>query len=63
MELESCHFPDAYKFEVASRCLKFFGPLVYAVLETMMMMMMMKLKTKWFCNEIPLCEVVELCGF
>lgn len=41
---------------------KFFGPLVYAVLETMMMMMM-KLKTKWFCNEIPLCEVAELCGF
>jgi len=39
----------------------FFGPLIYAVLETMMMMM--KLKTKRFCNEIPLCEVAELCGF
>jgi hypothetical protein len=50
---------------------KFCGPLVYAVLETVIMVvvvlvvvvMMMKLRTKGFCNEIPLCEVAELCGF
>lgn len=24
MELESCHFSNAYKFEVASRCLEVF---------------------------------------
>jgi hypothetical protein len=44
---------------------KSYGPLVYAVRETMMMMRVrvMKLKTKWFCNEIPLCKVAEMCGF
>jgi hypothetical protein len=60
MELESYHFFYAYNFEVASRCLEVLWASVYAMLETMMVM---KLKTKWFCIEIPLCEVVELCGF
>jgi hypothetical protein len=33
------------------------------IIMIMMMVVVVKLKTKGFCNEIPLCEVVELCGF
>jgi len=60
MELESYHFFYAYNFEVTSRCLEVLWTSVYAMLEPVVVM---KLKTKWFCIEIPLCEVVELCGF
>jgi hypothetical protein len=33
------------------------------VVVVVVVVVMVKLKTKCFCNEIPLCEVAELCGF